>query len=175
MNLIQSLLPAIEHFYMIGYWIAFLAAFFETILGVGFFIPSSTIILFMGALAAKGYFDLGDLFWFAIIGAVIGDNINYFIGKKYGSKIFAKGFWFIKPEHFKKGEEFFKKHGPKSVFLGRFIGFIRPIIPFVAGLSKMNKWTFLFWNVSSAFLWATLYLLIGYFFGGAIDTIGKTL
>ena len=71
----------------------------------------------MGALAAKGYFDLGDLIWFATIGAITGDNINYFIGKKYGSKIFKHGFWFIKPAHFKKGEKFFKKHGSKSVFI----------------------------------------------------------
>ena len=77
MNFIQSLLPAIEHFHIIGYWIALLAALLETIIGVGLIIPGSTINLFMGALAAKGYFDLGDLLWFAVIGAIIGDNINY--------------------------------------------------------------------------------------------------
>jgi len=169
MNLIQSLLPAIEHFYMIGYWIAFLAAFFETILGVGFFIPSSTIILFMGALAAKGYFDLGDLFWFAIIGAVIGDNINYFIGKKYGSKIFAKGFWFIKPEHFKKGEEFFKRHGSKSVFIGRLAPGLKETIPLIAGTLGMKRITFMVWNILGVISWSLLWILPGYFFAQSLD------
>ncbi|MFH1829004.1 MAG: hypothetical protein ABH824_07120 [Nanoarchaeota archaeon] len=62
-----------EHFHIIGYWIALLAALLETTIGVGLFLPGSTIILFMGALAAKGYFDLGDLLWFAAIGAIVGD------------------------------------------------------------------------------------------------------
>ena len=82
MNFIQSLLPAIEHFHLIGYWIAFFAALLETTIGVGLLISGSTIILFMGALAGKGYFNIGDLLWFVVIGAILGDNINYFIGKK---------------------------------------------------------------------------------------------
>ena len=108
MNFIQSILPAIEHFHMAGYWLALLAAFFETTIGVGLLIPGSFIVLLMGSLAAQNYFDLGDLIWFAAIGAILGDNINYYIGKKFGTKIFANGFWFIKSKHIKKGEEFFK-------------------------------------------------------------------
>ena len=169
MNFIQSLLPAIEHFHLIGYWIALLTALFETTIGVGLFIPGSTIILFTGALAAKGYFDLGDLIWFAAIGAVIGDNINYFIGKKYGTKIFSKGFWFIKPIHFKKGEEFFKKHGAKSVFIGRFVPSLKEIIPLIAGTFGMKRLPFMIWNILGAIGWSLVWILPGYFLAQSLD------
>ena len=169
MNLIQSLLPTIGHFHMIGYWIALLAALLETIVGLGWILPGSTIILFMGALAAKGYFDLGDLIWFASIGAIIGDNINYYIGKKYGTKIFKKGFWFIKPAHFKKGEEFFERHGSKSVFIGRFIPSIKEIIPLIAGIFSMNRLPFMIWNILGALGWALVWVLPGYFFAQSLD------
>ena len=163
------ILPAIEHFHMIGYWIAFLAALFETTIGIGLIIPGSTIILFMGALATKGYFDLGDLIWFAAIGAFIGDNINYFIGKKYGSKIFKNGFWFIKPAYFKKGEEFFEKHGSKSVFIGRFIPSIKEIIPLIAGTFRMKRLPFMLWNILGAIGWSLVWILPGYFFAQSLD------
>jgi len=169
MNLIQSLLPTIEHFHIIGYWIALLAALLETTIGVGLLIPGSTIILFTGALAAKGYFDLGDLIWFAIIGAIIGDNINYYIGKKYGTKIFQKGFWFIKPAHFKKGENFFERHGSKSVFIGRFIPSIKEIIPVIAGTFGMKRLPFMIWNILGAIGWSLAWILPGYFFAQSLD------
>ncbi len=169
MDFIQSLLPTMEHFHIIGYWIALLVTLSETTIGVGLIIPGSSIVLFMGALAAKGYFDLGDLIWFALIGAVIGDNINYFIGKKYGIKIFKNGFWFIKPAHFKKGEEFFEKHGSKSVFLGRFIPSIKEIIPLVAGTFKMKRTPFMIWNILGAIGWSLIWILPGYFFAQSLD------
>jgi len=154
---------------MLGYWIAFFAALLETTIGIGLIIPGSTIILFMGALAAKSYFDLGDLIWFAAIGAIIGDNINYFIGKKYGSNIFKNGFWFIKPAHFKKGTGFFEKHGSKSVFIGRFIPSIKEIIPFVAGTFGMKRLPFMLWNILGAIGWALVWILPGYFFAQSLD------
>lgn len=169
MNFIQSLLPAIEHFHMIGYWIALFAALLETTAGVGLLLPGSTIILFMGALAAKGYFDLGDLIWFAVIGAVIGDNINYLIGKKYGSKIFKNGFWFINSSHFKKGEYFFKQHGSKSVFIGRFIPSIKEVIPLIAGTFRMKRLPFMVWNIFGAIGWSLVWVLPGYFFAQSLD------
>jgi len=169
MNIVQLLLPKIESFHFLGYWIAFLAATLETTIGVGLFIPGSTIVLFMGALAAKGYFDLGDLIWFAAVGAILGDNINYFIGKKYGSKIFIKGFWFIKPDHFKKGEIFFQKYGSKSVFIGRFIPSIKEVIPLIAGTFGMKRTPFVTWNIFGAIGWSLTWILPGYFFAQSLD------
>ncbi|NOZ80635.1 MAG: phosphatase PAP2 family protein [DPANN group archaeon] len=168
MTFIQSLLPAIEHFPIISYWIALLVAALETTIGVGLLIPGSTILLLMGALAAKGYLDLGDLLWFAVIGAIIGDNINYIIGKRYGARIFKKGFWFIKPAHFKKGEAFFERHGPKSVFIGRFIPSIKEVIPLTAGTFGMRRLPFMVWNTLGAIGWSLVWILPGYFFARSL-------
>ena len=173
MNFQQLLLPAIEHFHIIGYWIVFLAALLETTFGIGLFIPGSTIILFMGALAAKGYFDLGDLLWFAAIGAVLGDNINYFIGKKYGFKFFKNDFWFFKTAYLKKGKEFFKKHGSKSVFIGRFIPSIKEVMPLIAGTFGMKKLPFAVWNILGAIGWSLAWVLSGYFFAQSLN-LAKT-
>ena len=169
MDFLQPLLPAIEHFHAIGYWIAFLIALLETTIGVGLFLPGSSIILFMGALAAKGYFDIGDLIWFAIAGAVIGDNINYFLGKRYGSKIFTNGFWAVKPSYLKKGKDFFERHGPKSVFIGRFIPSMKEVVPLIAGTFGMKKMSFVFWNVLGAVGWSLVWILPGYFFVESLD------
>jgi len=158
-----------EHFHAIGYWAALLVALLETTVGVGLFLPGSSVLLFMGALAAKGYFDLGDLLWFAIAGAVIGDNINYFLGRKYGSRIFANGFLAIKPAYFEKGKEFFGRHGPKSVFIGRFIPSVKEVIPLIAGTFGMRRLPFVVWNVLGAVGWSLVWVLPGYFF---VESLG---
>jgi membrane protein DedA with SNARE-associated domain len=79
-ELIHHLLPAIAHFRVAGYWIAFFAALLETTVGIGLVLPGSTLILFLGAISAGGYLDVGDLIWFAVMGAIIGDNLNYYLG-----------------------------------------------------------------------------------------------
>lgn len=87
---------------------------------------------------------------------------------RYFSKKKADG---LNGRIWKRESNFSKKHGGKSVFFGRFLGPLRPIIPFFAGLSKMDKWQFLLWNVASGFLWATAHLLLGYFFGSALNVV----
>jgi len=169
MNFIAVLLPAIEHFHSIGYWIAFFAALLETTIGIGLLIPGSSIVLFMGALAGNGFFDIGDLLWFLVVGAFIGDNINYYIGKRFGSKIFSKGFWFIKPSHFKTGEAFFEKHGPKSVFIGRFIPSLKEVIPLIAGTFGMRRVPFAVWNIFGSIGWSLAWALPGYFFAQSLS------
>jgi len=166
---IKSLLPAIEHFHSLGYYIAFFAAFLETVIGVGLIIPGSAIILLMGALAAGGYFDLGDLIWFAVFGAVMGDNVNYYIGKKYGASLLTRGIWFIKAKHFQKGKKFFEEHGSKSIFFGRFLPSVKEIIPLVAGVVEMKRLPFMFWNLLGAIGWGLAWILPGYFFAQSLD------
>ena len=75
-DLINNILPSIEHFRVGGYWIAFFAALLETTIGIGLILPGSTIILLLGAFSARGYLDIGDLIWFSVLGAIIGDNVN---------------------------------------------------------------------------------------------------
>jgi membrane protein DedA with SNARE-associated domain/membrane-associated phospholipid phosphatase len=168
-DLINHILPSIEHLSAGGYWIAFFAALLETTFGIGLILPGSTIILFLGALSARGYLDIGDLIWFSVLGAIIGDNVNYYLGRKYGTKWLEKGFWFLKSNHIKKARYFMDTHGAKSVFLGRFIPSVKEVVPFIAGSLKMNKRTFMLWNVLGAAGWGFEWVLAGYIFAQSLN------
>ena len=174
MDYFNFLLPTLEGLGRLGYWLVLLISFLESLPFIGTIFPGSTLVIFAGLLASQGHFSIFILIFFAAVGAILGDVLSYFLGTR-GKDFFKNENKFLKLSHLEKGEEFFRKHGNKSVFLGRFIGFLRPIVPFVAGLSKMDKAKFLLWNITSAFLWSIFYLSIGYFFGGAIDIIGKAL
>ena len=166
MDYFHSLLPDIQNLGIWGYWVFFLVSALESSTIAGIIIPGATIVVLAGVLAAQGIFDIGDLFLFVAFGAIVGDNISYYLGR-HANQFFKKENKIFKLSHVQKGERFFNKHGNKSVFLGRFVGPIRSIVPFIAGISKMNRWTFLFWNVTSAFVWAAATLALGYFFGGS--------
>ncbi|HOX14938.1 MAG TPA: LssY C-terminal domain-containing protein [Smithellaceae bacterium] len=168
-DLINNILPSIEHFRVEGYWIAFFAALLETTVGIGLILPGSTIILFLGALSARGYLDTGDLLWFSVLGAILGDNINYYLGTRYGAKWLEKGFWFLKSNHIEKARYFMDAHGAKSVFLGRFIPSVKEIVPFIAGSVKMNKRTFMFWNILGGIGWGFEWVLTGYIFAQSLN------
>lgn len=151
-----------------GYWIAFFAALFETTIGIGLILPGSTIILLLGAVSARGYLDVGDLIWFAVLGAIIGDNINYSIGKKYGAKWLKNGFWLIKAIHVEKARHFMDAHGAKSVFIGRFIPSVKEVVPFIAGSVKMDFKTFMLWNVLGAVGWGVEWVFAGFIFAQSL-------
>ena len=168
-DLINSVLPSIEHFRVGGYWIALFSALLETTIGIGLILPGSTIILFLGALSARGYLDVGDLIWFSVLGAIIGDNVNYYLGKKYGAKWLKDGFWFLKAKHIEKARYFMNAHGAKSIFLGRFIPSVKEVVPFIAGSVKMNRRTFMFWNVLGAIGWGFEWVLTGYIFAQSLS------
>ncbi len=133
-------------------------------------VPGAVVVVFAGVLSAQGYLDLIDLIWFAAIGAILGDTISYYLGSR-GKYLFRPESRFFKLSHLERGEQFFKRHGGKSVFLGRFIGWIRPLVPFVAGLLKMRMRTFLLWNISSGVLWAAVHVLLGYAFGNVLGVV----
>lgn len=168
-DLIDNILPAIEHFRIGGYWIAFFVALLETTVGIGLLLPGSTIILILGALSARGYLDTGDLIWFAVAGAIAGDNINYSLGRIYGTRWQENGFWFINSSHFEKARLFLNTHGAKSVFLGRFIPSVKEMVPFIAGSVKMDKKTFILWNVLGGVGWGFEWVFAGYIFAQSLN------
>lgn len=167
---IDTLLPAIEHFRMLGYWAVLLLSLLESLAFVGVVVPGAVFVVFAGSLAAKGYFDLGDLVWFAFAGAILGDGISFRMGKG-GHIRFREDNRIFKPVLLEKGKKFFARHGGKSIFLGRFVGLIRAVIPFVAGMSGMEAKRFYLWNVASAIVWAAAHVLAGYFLGQAWRTV----
>jgi undecaprenyl-diphosphatase len=167
-RLFTALLPSIEHVHLLGYWVAFAAALLETTLVVGLFLPGSTLLLLLGALSANGYLDFGDLVWFAVAGAFLGDNCNFWLGQRYGNKWTRTGVWFLTPAHFAHAHRFFDRHGAKSVLLGRFLPSVKEIAPFVAGTVSMRQRTFMFWNVLGAIGWGLLWVGGGYLFGQSL-------
>ncbi len=168
-DLFNTLLPSIEYYQRWGYWIAFFAALLETTIGVGLFLPGSTVILLLGAFSAHGYFDLSALLWSAVAGAVLGDNVNYLLGRRYGSYWLKRKIWFINRGHVEKAKRFMDSHGAKSIFLGRFIPSVKEIVPFIAGTIKMNRRIFLFWNTLGAVGWGLEWLLAGFLFAQSLN------
>ena len=168
-DIINFIFPSIAHYQLGGYWVAFFAALLETTVGIGLFLPGSTLILFLGALSARGYLDTGDIIWFAVFGAILGDNINYYLGRRYGAKWIEKGFWFLTSEHIKKTRNFMDAHGAKSILLGRFVPSVKEIVPFIAGSVRMNKRTFMFWNILGAVGWGFEWVLAGYIFAQSLN------
>lgn len=166
MNIVNEILQQIEHFRIVGYWLVLLVSLLESLVLVGVIVPGAVLVVFAGALAAQGYFDLGDLIWFAAIGAILGDGISFMLGQR-GTGLFKDTNRIFKASYLEAGERFFLQHGAKSIFLGRFIGLVRAVIPFVAGLAGMTAKRFYLWNILSAFAWAVSHLLAGYFLGQA--------
>lgn len=171
MDFLTAFVATIPDLGLLGYVAVFAVTLIESLAFVGIFLPGGTLVVTTGFLAAQGYLDLTLLIWFAAAGAVIGDGLSYYLGTK-GIRFFRPGNRLFKLSHLERGEAFFKKHGHQSVFWGRFISPLRPIVPFVAGLSKMDKWTFLFWNVASALAWAVSFLLGGYLLGTTLQAVG---
>ncbi|PIR04206.1 MAG: hypothetical protein COV59_03415 [Candidatus Magasanikbacteria bacterium CG11_big_fil_rev_8_21_14_0_20_39_34] len=172
MNYFNHILALIQSFSIFGYLIIFFLAFFESFAFIGLIIPGSVAVIVGGFLVAQGTLDIGDLFFFATAGAILGDSFSFYMGKK-GLITFKEENKIFKPSLLYKGEFFFKKYGDKSVFIGRFIGWVRPIVPFIAGVFNLDRKTFLLWNILSGIFWSASHIALGYFFGQAFQTLFK--
>jgi len=170
MEFVTFFVPTIEYLGFFSYWLILLISLLESLAFVGELFPGAVMIVFVGFLSSEGYLNLGSLILFSAAGAIFGDAISYWLGSK-SVKLFNDTNKVFKLSHIRRGEEFFQKHGNKSVFLGRFVGPLRPIVPFVAGLSRMNARSFMFWNILSAFLWVLAYLSLGYFFVDSVEAL----
>jgi len=153
-----------------GVWtnvILFLIIFCETGLVVTPFLPGDSLLFATGAIAADPASGLDPLFLYIIltIAAIIGDSVNYSIGRRYGVRIFEWNLPFVKPEHLEKTNAFYAKHGAKMIVLARFAPIVRTYAPFVAGIANMDYKTFLTYNVAGGILWTTIFIWAGYFFG----------
>ena len=156
----------IETYDVWTYVILFLVIFCETGLIITPFLPGDSLLFAAGAFAALGSLNLGLLFLIIFVAAVLGDFVNYQVGKYLGPKIFTKekSFLFNK-EYLQRTEKFYEKHGGKTIIFARFMPIIRTFAPFVAGMAKMQYTKFVFYNVIGALLWCVLFLGAGYFFG----------
>lgn len=145
--------------------VIFTIAFLETLLLVGFIFPGSLALVAIGGLIASGVLDLWTTLFWAFAGAVVGDNLSFWIGV-YFKEPLKHSRLYARHEHaFMKGEQFFDKYGIYSVALGRFVGPIRAVIPAIAGSMGMSGKVFFIVNVFSALIWAPAYILPGVLFG----------
>lgn len=167
LNIDEHLVEIIQQFGNWSYGILFSIVFVETGIVIMPFLPGDSLLFASGTMAALGAFNLMTLLIVFFIAAVIGDTVNYHIGKKVGTSIPETSFIgrFINRERMEVAQKFFNKHGGKTIVIARFMPFIRTFIPFIAGASRMKYKYFIFYNVLGAFLWVMSCTLLGYFFG----------
>ncbi len=158
---------------LIAYCAVFLAAFSESLAMVGLIIPGTTLMFAAGVVISTGGLMPLPVFLLAMLGAVAGDGVSYWLGHRYRDRL--RRVWPLRrhPEMVSHGESFFIRYGGKSVFLGRFIGPIRPVIPMVAGMMGMGPLRFVAANLLSAVGWAVASLLPGVLFGTSLSVAGR--
>jgi membrane-associated protein len=150
------------------YVILFLVIFIETGLVAMPFLPGDSLLFTAGLFAASGELNLGAVLGLLFVAAVLGDNCNYWVGRKIGLKIFDikfKGKSIVKREYLTKTEEFFDKNGVKAIIMARFVPFVRTFAPFAAGVGKMEYKKYFLFDVLGGFLWIFSLTLAGYFLG----------
>lgn len=156
----------------VGYVGIFFIIFAESGLFFGFFLPGDTLLFSAGLLASQGYLNLALLILLVVLAAVIGDQVGYLFGFKFGPKIFNHDdSFYFKRKYVTDAENFYQKHGKKTVLLARFIPVIRTFIPILAGVGKMNYRTFITYNIIGGALWGASITLLGYFLGEKIPNI----
>ncbi len=147
------------------YAILFLIVFCETGLVVTPFLPGDSLLFTVGAIAARGSLDIFLIAGLLALAAILGDTVNYWIGKLVGQKLIARYPKLFRPEHLQRTHDFFERYGGKTIVIARFVPIVRTFAPFVAGVSKMTYTRFMAFNVGGGLLWIVLLLPLGYFFG----------
>ncbi len=148
------------------YLILFLIIYCETGLVIMPFLPGDSLLFVAGALAATGAMYVHGLFVLLVAASFLGDNTNYWIGRYVGPRIFSREkSWLFNPAHIRRTQEFYDRHGGKTVTIARFVPIVRTFAPFVAGIGKMVYSKFLFYCFAGAILWIGSLLYAGYYFG----------
>jgi membrane-associated protein len=150
--------------------------FAESGLLIGFFLPGDTLLFSAGFFAAQDKLPILGLLAVIVFAAVLGDNVGYSIGHRTGKKIFKKedGILFRK-EYIQTAEEFYEKHGGKTITIARFVPIVRTFAPVVAGAAKMDRKRFMMFNIAGGLTWGLSITLLGYFLGNKIPNIDTYL
>lgn len=173
LELFHHLLPPdfpwlFEHYSDTIYIILFAVIFIETGFVVMPFLPGDSLLFLAGLSARAGYLDMTFLISLLFVAAVSGDNINYWVGRTIGLKVFHLKIGrrvLVKQEHLDKTHLFFEKHGNKAIILARFVPFVRTFAPFAAGVGEMNYKKYILFDIIGGFLWVCGLSTAGYLLG----------
>ncbi len=165
LHLDQHLNDIIQTYGLWTYLLLFAIIFMETGFVITPFLPGDSLLFAAGTFAALGSLNVWVLWALLFIAAVLGDTVNYWIGKKVGPKAFEQDIRFLKKEYLERTQDFYDKHGGKTIILARFVPIVRTFAPFVAGVGTMQYGRFITYNIVGAFLWTGIFIWLGYFFG----------
>lgn len=152
--------------------------FAESGLLIGFFLPGDSLLFTAGFLVQQGIiqFDIHALVFVLFVAAVLGDNVGYAFGRRVGRRLFQrKQSLLFHADNLKRAEDFYNKHGPKTIVLARFVPVVRTFAPIIAGMSRMPYRTFLTYNIIGGFAWAVGLTYLGYFAGDLIEKTGVNI
>ncbi|MCE7935605.1 MAG: DedA family protein [Chlorobi bacterium CHB2] len=161
---------------VVAYVVLFIIIFSETGLLVGFFLPGDSLLVVAGLLASSGDLNIFYLIGLLIPAAIIGDAVGYNIGLRGGRRLMNRpNSRFFKKEHLVKTQEFYQKHGGKTIVLARYIPIIRTFAPVVAGMAQMPYRTFGLYNIGGGILWILSTTLLGFYLGQLVPNIDRYL
>jgi membrane-associated protein len=162
----QHLLELFRDYGLWIYAILFLIVFCETGLVVTPFLPGDSLLFAAGALCAASGLDVWLLGGLLFAAAVLGDTVNYAIGRQFGLRLFRDpDSRVFRRDYLERTQRFYARHGPKTIVIARFVPIVRTFAPFVAGMGTMDYRVFLLWNVGGGFAWVASFLGAGYLFG----------
>lgn len=168
LSLDKHLINIISHYGMWAYGLLFLVIFSETGLVITPFLPGDSILFIAGSLSSQATSSLKIqyLFMLLVLASYLGNQVNYFIGRKIGKRVFhLEDKWYLKQSHIEKTRQFYVKYGKSALILARFMPIIRTFIPFVAGVIGMDVKIFTLFNFIGAIIWIGSLLLSGFFLG----------
>jgi membrane-associated protein len=159
-----------------GYLGIFITLFLESGIFFGFFLPGDSLLFTAGLLASQHYLNVVGVILISVAAAILGNNVGYYTGKRFGRSLFKKksSFWFS-PKRLDETSKFFAKEGPQSLVLARFIPAGRTFIPIAAGAAKMKYHRFLVFNALGGLLWGVSLPILGYTLGRSVPNIDKYL
>jgi len=162
----QNMVAVIQEYGIWTYLILFFIIFFETGFVIFPFLPGDSLLFVGGAAAAGGMLDLKWLLMVIILGAVIGDTVNYWIGNYVGLHLFLERFpTLVKKEYIDRTYGFFEKYGGAAIFIARFVPLVRTFAPFLAGVGSMKYRRFLLYNFLGGTCWTLVLVISGYYLG----------
>jgi membrane-associated protein len=165
-HLDKHLAEIISEYGLLTYAILAIIIFCETGLVVTPFLPGDSLLFAAGALSATTAINVHSLAGLLLIAAIIGDGVNYHIGKYVGNRIYQiKDRWYLKKEYIEKTQRFYAKYGGKTIIIARFVPIVRTFAPFLAGVGVMKYREFIVYNISGAILWVGILTYAGYLFG----------